>query len=407
MELSLIKVIDGKLDDNARKLTLTVEYLHGQPKAGDGVFLSDRYFGVHFYLIEEVQEELPYKQSKLTLEFTENSVVWHGWIAEHLKDENTAFCGISIEDYHNLTTNDKVNYFNQISNLIGIGRVTRFLDTNLQLAIRLVLQEREANEEEEGEIGLTKFGGLPVATKYLSFPKGQNGRSALFICQIHIHEFNKWFKATKQFEGDGVLYFFGSIRQNNGYHSFDDLIVVYSDERESMGAVMLPEDIIEYGTFGEQDMMVIEEVNIPGSNCSLWEGAPLTDAERRSYYTIESIIEKYSFFKGPKLLGHPEQIQGCVLLETELKRLKKGWYNADDYDQEKWEEIIKQASPEARKWRLLLQISLNDDGDYFQQLSSFKGKFNEYNGGSYFLMVKQADLEQMKFSDCESMNQST
>ena len=87
---------------------------------------------------------------------------------------------LSSEEYQRLTINQKIAYFSSIVDLIGVGRIASFIKSNITSSIHLILKNKE------GETGLTKFGGLPVAPKDFVFPKDASGKSALFIGQIHI-----------------------------------------------------------------------------------------------------------------------------------------------------------------------------------------------------------------------------
>ena len=110
-----------------------------------------------------------------------------------------------------------------------------------------------------------------------------------------------------------------------------------------------------------------------------------------------------------QIFGHPRQLRGCVLLETELKQSIPGWYHPDfteDDEPENWKEIKRQATPGAKQWRVLLE--LNPGSSSFMELSNFKGEFNQdmyYE--TFYLMIKQEDMDTMNFRAAEFISQST
>jgi uncharacterized protein YwqG len=277
------------------------------------------------------------------------------------------------------------------------GRLGDFIYSHLKNAVRMIMQESN------GQLSLSKFGGLPYADAEIFFPKDKNGRSAIFLCQFHIAELNQWFISTKEFPKDGVLYFFVTLKNENGYETFDEIIVQYADEIEEIKVLPLPQDLEKYGVLTEQDLMVIEEVNIPPFETSLWTMDDHTEEEKNSYWYIEAILGYLNALDAPKFLGHPDQVQSCVLMETELKHTKQGWYDLKGYDQENFKSLWKQLEPSAAQWRQLLEIDMMDD--YFKQLSLHK--VNESMDGKFYLMIKLADFEVMDFSKTETVYQCT
>lgn len=400
MTLSNCKIINGNYNPSKDKLILTVDFLEGQPKAGNYMYLKEQYFSVHFYKIEKVNKSLLGKYYELTIKFKEPEWRWKERILEHITDENdTAICGISVEDFYNLNSRQKLEYVTKLINFISPDRVGSFLKENLKFANKLIHKERE------GDTGLTKFGGLPIGSSDIYFPKDIHGKSAIFLCQLNISEFNQWFQATKEFNGTGVLYFFATIKKEDEHESFDEILVLYSDKIKNIKEVGLPGDIHEYGVLEEKDLMVAEEINIPPCETSLWGMSEMTKDERNRYWYIGAIISQLNVFNATKILGHPDQVQGCVLFESELKSAKKGWYDSNGFENEKLQDIVKEIEPEAVHWRHLLDIDPLDD--YFRKLSNYEGEFNEYMDGKFYLMVRQEDLAKMDFSKTGTIYQCT
>lgn len=400
MTLSKCKIIDGKHNSTKGNLVLKVDFLEGQPEAGDYIYLKEQYFSVHFYKIEKVNKPLFGKHYELIIEFKEPEWMWKDRIQKHIVEENdTAICGISVEGFYNLTSLQKFDYIKNIAEFISPDKVGNFINSNLKFATKFITKEKE------GGIGLTKFGGLPYCSTEIYFPKDINGKSALFICQIHLAEINQWFETTKEFKETGVLYFFASIKREDGYEAFNEVFVLYSKCIDNLKELNLPDDLKDYGVFEEKDVMVVEEINLPPNETSLWQFEEMTNDERNRYWYIEAITNRINVFNGSKVLGHPSQIQGCVLLESELKSKNKGWYNPNGFDNEKYKELVNETEANAIEWRHLFDIDpLND---YFRKLSSYHKDFNEYMDGRFYVMIKQQDLENMNFKNIETIYQCT
>ena len=379
---------------------MTVDFIRGMATENDFVFLKEHFFSVYPYPIKKITKQQLGDKYELTVHFPEMEWMWKDRILQHIKSEDsTAFCGISIDKYHALDTEAKVGYYFSIVDLLGVDRVSDYIKANYRLGIKLMPEDIGA------DTGFTKFGGLPLASNDFTFPKDSNGRSAIFIGQIHIKELNEWFKATKEFGKVGVLYFFGTVVNDDGYYSYGDIIVKYSDNVSDTKKITLPADLIEFGTLKEFDMRVVEEINIPPQDSSLWTVTEMTIPERNSYWHLDAILSGYNHFHSTKILGHPNQIQSCVLLETELKHNQLCWF-AKDYnpnDEEGMRRTMNENVLNCRDWRLLFEM----DGDAFSELSAFEGTFNEYNDGKYYLMIKQTDLDNMNFDNTETLYQCT
>ena len=403
MTLSKCRILDGNLKGDQEKLVLTVDFLNGQPRVGDSIYLKEQYFSVYFYKIEKINKPLLKKHHELTIEFKEPAWMWKQRIFPHIREEdNTAVCGVSIEEFNKLNSPQRFDYVKQLIDFISPDSVGAFLKSNVKYAVKLVLKEKEA------QTGLTKFGGLPISSADFSFPKNKDGRSAIFIGQININELNQWSQASKEFKETGVLYFFATIvkeDEEEDYESFGEIIVKYSSATDELVQIELPADVNEYGVLEEKDVMVVEEINVPTYDSSLWNLEKMSDDERNRYWYIEAIIRQLSCFSGPKLLGHPNQIQGCVLLEAEFKSTKKGWFDPNGFDSENSGEIVKAAEPRARTWRHLLEIDPLDD--YFRKLSNYEGEINEYMDGRIFVMIRQEQLEKMDFDNTVTIYQCT
>ena len=226
----------------------------------------------------------------------------------------------------------------------------------------------------------------------------------LFIGQMQIGELKQHFKTSEQFKGKGILYFFGSIRISNGkYHNLDSIVVLYSEATKDLVTIDLPTDLNEYGIFEETGMKMAEEITIPDCQSSLWTGDSLTHEEYESFREIDDFFEYYNRTRTInylQLLGCPKSVQQCVSLEAEIKHSGLDWP-----DTAQWEKVVQELTPKAREWKLVLMLDVMNK--YFRRLSNFNGIFNEYMDGSFYVMIRKADFENMYFKNSVSIYQST
>jgi uncharacterized protein YwqG len=168
--------------------------------------------------------------------------------------------------------------------------------------------------------------------------------------------------------------------------------------------IQIPDDLKDYGFFEEYDLTIHQEFNIPPQESSLWLQPDMTDYERNEYWELRAILKEYNYHSGAKLFGHPEQIQGCVLYETVIKKQKLLWYGAEKVtDPKEFDEINKKVIEESKEWRILLEFDPCD----FKNTSNYKGVFNDYMSGRFYLLIRKNDLENMKFDNVESIYQTT
>jgi uncharacterized protein YwqG len=389
MELSLIKILDATLEKAERQIFIEAEILKGNLQKGDGVFIRIGQFGFAVQFTEIVNiSSYSNNRFKLELTYDENDFFYWGDLTNYLKEDNIAFCGMSLKDYLNISIDEKVEYLKSLLDFVGKGQVPHIIKSLMKPACKLILKDRESND-------VSKFGGLPLAPASFQFPKDSYGNYQLFIGQLFIREFNKFFKTTKEFKSDGIIYFFGSIEKEE-YDGFkDNLTAIYSEETENLQIIPLPEELENYGVFAERDLIVSEEVHIPTYETSFFDYRKLTREELDSYHYIEAILANYNYLEGSELLGIPNQIQGCVFLETEMKKEKLDFKTMDE----------NLAQKNALAWRQLLGIDLSDE--YFKELSNFDGVFNEYSDGRMYLMIKEEDFKNMDFSNSETVGQYT
>jgi uncharacterized protein YwqG len=400
MSPSLVKILDGKFHKSEPKITLTVELLKGLPKVTDCFFFTDM-GSSHWdgYVIEKVIKTASPRQYELVLPFAEQYPIWESIWKEYPEEQKqTAVCGLNEEHFARLTTRKKAHYFSVLADVAGAGRIPEFLKSTIEPALKFAPAKRKDG------VSLMKFGGLPIAPEGFNFPKDNHGKSLLFIGQIHIGELKQRFKTSEQFKGKGILYFFGTIRIYDGkYHSFENIVVLHSEHSHNLKTTDLPADLNEYGIFEETSVDITEEITIPDMDTSLWQGERMTDEEYDSFQNIDSFLEYYNWSRTieySQLLGHPESIRRCVLLETQIKHAGLPWPTTEE-----WEKVVTSLTPHAKQWKMVLMLDVSNK--YFRGLSKFNGEFNQYMDGNFYVMIKKTDFDAMNFNNTVSIYQST
>ncbi len=318
---------------------------------------------------------------------------------EQLNIGEHTFMGYSDEAYAQLPIYDKIDYVLGIADKYTSPKIAQFIREHYKISTRIYFQEPAKG----GVEGLSRFGGLPLAPAGFEYPKDAEGNPALFIAQIHIGEFNQWHISTREFKGQGVIYFFGTIVGEYGSHHLKEILVRYSDQISEVQEIPLPEGLKDFGTYPEMDLMIFEEMNIPGSQGCLVDHENLIDDDEVLYDEIEEILNSFYNPESFRLLGHPNSVQHCVQFEAERKQQKVLFYRDEEFDNDSFMEGYLKLRPLSLDWRLLLEL----DAMAFPKLPGYNGDFNAGMDGVFFVMIREKDLEDMRLEEVVSVYQST
>ena len=378
--------------------------VHGQtqgsfPRKFDGIFLRDFSTDATHGVVEEC-EVLQDDSFVLTIECGEEEIYWEDIVERLLLEgEVEAFCGLSIEAFYDLSTQERREYLVKLIENITTGRVQNFAKKHLSLATKL----RPIVDSEP--TGFSKFGGLPDCPKDFVYPKNDKGISQLFLFQLDLGELSNELESSQQIGDQGFIYVFAALNDSETYPEIENLSFHFVPQNYDLQPVDLPDDLKDFGAYPEMDLMLVDEWNLPPNDTSLWQGDEMTRKEEEEYGYLVSILNSYNGMQGIKLLGHPDQIQGCVLLEAVLKQQQQAWYNPKGFDQSDFETIIEKLKPLTTHWQMLLE--LDADENFMKNLPKFKGHFNEYIDGKFFLMIKKEALNILDFSKLMMIHQST
>lgn len=196
--------------------------------------------------------------------------------------------------------------------------------------------------------GASRLGGLPDLPAGVKWPRRKGVDSPLaFLAQINLEEaapYDPLGRLPKQ----GILYFFADPEEPYGFEPADSdrWQVIFSKTVPSSGPTPAPDDLNEAFLFKEAAVSFATEWTLPPWESPEVEKLALTDQEAEDY------LEATSDDCVHRLLGHPQQIQGC--LQEEVALAAEGLLNKEDTPEGQ------AAIEDCVDWVLLLQLDSDD-----------------------------------------------
>lgn len=265
---------------------------------------------------------------------------------------------MDIEEFKNkLDENGLHNYFEKFKPL-------------LRNTVRAYPKETSENNI---ALGQTKIGGRPDLPPSISWVTETNlvekkekkffvfnskkqesiTKPLSFIAQINLFEASQ-FDTENLLPKKGLLYFFYNAEQDAwGFDPKDQnkFRVLYFDGNVSeINRVDFPADLPDHARYTPSAVELKSEVSLPSYGHTIYDD--LTSEEQDKFWE-----EVYNDGNLNKLLGYSDNIQNDMELECEL--VTNGLYCGDSsgYHDEK----RKTLEPNAKNWRLLLQIDSNEE----------------------------------------------
>lgn len=393
---------DSTFNSNKSELTFTVESINGIPTVDGFIFLPPGYIHIDcfihkvskkraspFYLVSVILFNADLDQIKKTQERI------------RLEKPKVGF-SIEINKYIQTPIHKRLDAFKQLVQFTSPERIKDLILENIRLGSILVPHPPQQ------ALSLSFFGGHPIIGSSFVYPKDKNGEYPVFLFQIHVSDINQWLECSKEIRKDGVLLVFGVIKKEDSLTYITDLFVQFSEDISSPIPHAIPVELSQYGEFQQNDMMIFEKVCIPPFESSLLPYEQMNDDETQYYFNLESLVSLGEILiKGLKFLGHPNQVQTCLLLEATLKENHKGWYdpNYDSKDVEALEQVLVEQGELCKDWRLLFEIDLMNK--QFREITGPQKEINNYLDGCLYLMIKQSDLDNLDFTNTVTVYQST
>jgi len=250
----------------------------------------------------------------------------------------------------------------------GLDKYFDKLEPIVRNTIRLYLT---SCSDDEIPVGQSKIGGQPdlpasfswftetntiISKKLWIFGKETEQtitKSLSFIAQINLSEISQ-FDSENLLPKSGILYFFYTEAQDAwGFDTKDQnkfKIIYFDEDLTTLKRFDFPVDL-ENSRFKPCSIEAKQEISLPSYGYGLDEEMSFTDDEADIYY--DKIYEDGNI---NKLLGYSDNIQGEMELECELETNGLFCGDPSGYDDPR----AKKLEPNAKNWRLLLQIDSND-----------------------------------------------
>lgn len=178
-------------------------------------------------------------------------------------------------------------------------------------------------------------------------------KSLSFIAQINLTEVSQ-FDKDNLLPNSGMLYFFYSAEQEVWGIDYKDKnkfkVIYWNGNLSELQRIDFPKDLPEYSCFKPCSVEIKSEISLPSYGHEIYDD--FADGEDDIFWE-----EVYNDGNLNKLLGYSDNIQEEMELECEL--VTNGLYCGDPsgYNDPR----AKKLEPNAKKWRLLLQIDSNEE----------------------------------------------
>jgi hypothetical protein len=405
MGLSVIKVLDGSIDDEGKLyLNLTCEAVMGMPSVGEMVF--SRWINT-FNLCYEIIEIKDLKNEGLFQmvvylggpAFEEDW--WNEWLPQIILGDNKAVCWIGLKMFRQLSIREQHVQLVAFTELYDVGNMTQYVDEKFKPMIKLNLLDGQKLT------GLSKLGGLPIAPPGFQFPKNSKKQSGIFICQLDLQEVRK-FPAGNEFKGDGILYVFGILDETRKEPDLGEVMVTYSGSREKLTTIPLPADSERFGVFHEIPVAFFEMSELPIDDMRGWTGQTMTpeedDFEEYLQLILDGFIERKSFsLLRPQSHVQPEYYERAVISHLKLHDHKWLDDNGEVVFRHKYLADLGNDYQDSFQWRHLFEFCFKPVELF--TLSNYPHKFSPYSEG-HTLMIPQQALDEMDFSKVVLVNKS-
>ncbi|MCL4517217.1 MAG: YwqG family protein [Firmicutes bacterium] len=247
---------------------------------------------------------------------------------------------------------------NAILSAIRKSKVSDSLADDLAGLIRnSILMKTAVCPEDTIPVGSSKIGGLPDLPSGWDWP-AWNGQPLSFICQINFEELAPY-DTEKVLPTHGILYFFYDAKQSVwGFDPQDrgGWRVLFTENKTGLERTSLPSTLPEEGQFYPCKVDFSSQLTLPPPESELFS-EPLSKRDWEAYYDLLESLGLLSESSGVhRVLGHPDQMQGDMLLECQLAF--HGLYVGDSsgYNDPR----AQQLRSGAKDWRLLVQIDSDD-----------------------------------------------
>ncbi|MFD1177839.1 YwqG family protein [Paenibacillus puldeungensis] len=268
----------------------------------------------------------------------------------------------------------------------GLGSVSKALLNLSRDSIRITTDNKN---DENINIGRSKFGGRPDVPQGFLWPQNDAGQPLYFICQLNLNEV-KPFDLSDLLPSSGILsFFYDALEQPWGYDPNDKngfRILFFSQEPSQLIRIEEPTIFLEQGTFGSCELNYISEVCLPPWESPFIDNLNLDQEKSDNYFELQQQLTGQAVQDGliHRIQGYPDNIQGDMYLECQL--VTNGLYCGDGtgYNNPARNELEKGVYD----WILLLQI------DSEEEIGFMWGDV-----GRLYFWIREKDLKEKNFEN--------
>jgi uncharacterized protein YwqG len=276
---------------------------------------------------------------------------------------------------------NKSEQIKRTPDLVIEGNGTSFLTRSQEDLLRTI-EKPCAFLETSKNAGLSKIGGLPVASNKMVWPQ-YKGKSLSFLCQIDLTSLPAMFHSSG-LPSEGMLYFFYDQEQSAWGHSIDEngswRIVYESEEKSTLVQIAAPSDLSAENIYTEKTVSIKTVITLPSLGDEKLINVNLNPEQEENYSTLTEAI----FGGSPMhhLLGYPQCIQNCDM-ENDCEAIYQNTNNDKS-------EISTggESGCENEEWVLLLQLDSDDDAGMMWG-----------DAGMLYFWIRKCDLLNKKFEN--------
>ena len=391
MDFSPIKIHQAQYSEQLKILQLKGTSEGRIPRKFEGIFLRD-ISGFAEYAEIEHCELFPDHSFALTVEFPGEALFWKDYLDEILLDGPVpALCCLSVGSYRELDLSAQQKYLLQLIEIVAPTVMKeRAQDLLTMGSILIPLEDTRPS-------GFSKFGGLPDFPEGIGYPHDRDGNPEIFLAQLDMAQLSNRLETSKRIGDTGFLYLFA---QADAEKQVRELSLYFLPANYDLEESPKPKKLKHTDSRQEMELRLVDVWNLPSLESSLWYGLSLDYEEEKNYYFLSSVLRRYNQWSGIKLLGYPDVVQGCVLLEAVWKNQAKAWYSPGGYQAEDYPSLVKEALPYTEEWIFLFQI--NAQAEFLNRIAGLS-----QGEGSYYQLLRKEELADLEFGRSLTIYQRT
>jgi uncharacterized protein YwqG len=246
-----------------------------------------------------------------------------------------------------------------------------------------IIIKTQRAQEADLIVGGSEIGGRPDLPPDIEWPRW-NDTPLSFIAQFNLGEIAEY-DMENALPHAGLLYFFYEADEQpwgNAEERGSWKVLYYTDEISRLSRTAPPTELSKYGYFEPCALAFSIRATLPSWDSALIEQINLSQEEKEAYSALDDAIheandETEAF--NHKLLGYPDQIQGDMQVECQLRSNGVEGLSSPE---------AKELEPGAVDWRLLFQVDSDENPD-----------MQWGDSGCIYYWIRNDDLQAQRFDN--------